>query len=198
MTNKSIWITVAILLLYFIPFTSGLYYWASKSQETRDLIVPFSWALSARDTGLTGVAMQDDLNCAEWLLNDSDKDIKIVCDSNAIYLISGHTELIPDAWEAYGREDRLATMFGTPRLDTFYMFLTEWNVKHQGYIETVDVGLRRKWDLMIYDNCIEYMSADLFTPEPYTQLSIKISVESEEVYRSGDAVVYLCKYRGKE
>ena len=41
MNKVAIWITTILLLIYFI-FTSGLYYWASGSDETGSFIVPFS------------------------------------------------------------------------------------------------------------------------------------------------------------
>jgi hypothetical protein len=151
-----------------------------------ELVLPFSWALSARDTGLTGVATEDDLKCVNWLLNESNKEIKIVGDSNTIYLISGYLELIPDTWGRYGREDRFVTFHSLYKLDKFYIFSSTWNTQHQIMIECSDVGLRRQNKFMVEDNTFVYMINDHTNPSNIVLESVKV----EEIYRSGDSIIY--------
>jgi uncharacterized membrane protein len=146
--------------------------------------MPFSWALSAEDTGLTGIATKDDMNCVNWLLNESSKSVKIVGDSNAVYLISGYSELIPDTWAKYGREDRLVTMLGLPKLKDGYIFLTDWNMRHKKTIECSDVGLRRQYEFTLRNDIYTYQTNGIED----TRIEI-LSVLVKEVYKSGNAVI---------
>lgn len=89
MSKRAIWLTTAILLFYFVPFTSGLVYEVTGSNATDKFIVPYSAALSGERTGLIGVYTQDDIKCAEWLAYKSDQNIPIVCDGNTWLLMKG-------------------------------------------------------------------------------------------------------------
>jgi uncharacterized membrane protein len=177
-------ILIVILFIYF-AFTSGFLYWVTQYNKTLDLVIPFSWALSAEDTGLTGVATKDDLNCVQWLINESDKKVKIVADSNVIYLISGYLELVPDTWAMYGREDRFVTFHSLYKLDDFYIMVSSWNTRHGKMIETSDVGLRRQNKFLYDNNTFAYI---INNHDDGTQFIVK-SEKVKEIYRSGDAVV---------
>lgn len=184
MTKNSQIILVSILFIYF-AFTSGFIYWITQYNKTLDLIIPFSWALSAEDTGLTGIATNDDLKCVQWLVNESDKKTKIVADSNAIYLISGYLELIPDTWAQYGREDRLVTLFGLYKMESPYIFLTDWNIRHNKLIECSDVGLRRQYGFRLISDVFFY---EVNGHDDDTKIIMKTE-RVKEVYRSGESVV---------
>lgn len=186
MSKLSIWISVGVLFAYFV-FSSGLFYWASGCQETKKLVTPFSWALSAEDTGLTGVATENDLDCVYWLANESDQSLEIACDSNALFLLSGYIELIPLAWEQYGRYDRLVMMMEMPKKKECYLFLTEWNIKHGKYITCTEVGLRRQNPFRIEGDNIVYSVYDMEKP----WIIYEENAQIEEVYRSGKSVVYI-------
>jgi len=184
-SKRSQTILISILFVYF-AFTSGLVYWLMQYQNTYDLVIPFSWALSAEDTGLTGIATKDDLNCVQWLMNESDKNIKIVSDSNGTYLLSGYLELIPDVCiDAWGSDDRMVSIYGMYKCDSAYLFLTSWNTKHGKLIETSDVGMRKQLPFLLKDGVLAYLvnseldGSQLVTKGEYVK----------EVYRSGDAVV---------
>lgn len=189
MSRNSVIVITSIILIYFV-FTSGFLYWITQYNQTLNLVIPFSWALSAEDTGLTGIATKDDLNCVQWLINDSDKKAKIIADSNAIYLISGYLELIPDTWAQYGREDRLQTIFGLYKQNNPYIFLTDWNVRHNKLIECSDVGLRRQYNYRLIEGVFFY---EVNGHDDDTQIILK-NEKVQEVYRSGRAIV-LQKWR---
>jgi len=175
----------SIIIVYYV-FTSGLFYWASGCDETMKLVTPFSWALSGRDKGLTTIMTDDDVDCAKWLLYESDQDLMIAADSNGLFLISGYTELLPDSWLKYGREDRLHTIMGMPKLDHSYLFLTDWNMKHGELIYCSDVGLRGQTPFKIEGTLLLY---EIHNSEAPWEINEYASI-IDEVYRSGDAVVY--------
>lgn len=185
MSKKVTIIVSSILLVYYI-FTSGLWFFLTDCQEISKLTTPFSWALSAERTGLTGIATKDDINCVKWLLYKSDPKIKITGDSNAIFMITGYTELISDTWAAIGREDRLKTLYALPKEKESYIFLTSWNTRHKRYIETVDVGLRSSYPFAIDGSVLVYLTTNIDAPDQRVLIAFKV----KEVYRSGDSVVY--------
>jgi uncharacterized membrane protein len=183
MTKNTSLIVVSILLVYFV-FTSGLWFWVTDTKDTSRVITPFSWALSAERTGLTGIATQDDINCADWIINKSDQSKKIMGDSNAVFLLNGYMELLPDTWIILGREDRLLTIHAINRVDDGYIFLTSWNTRHERYIEPTDVGLRTSLPLGVRDGLlcfVGYNSSDNHAAYCH---------QVREVFRSGDAVIY--------
>lgn len=187
MNKKATIITTTILLIYFI-FTSGFFYWASGEKETTKMVTPFSWALSAKDKGFTGIATKSDMDCVNWLLNESKQDMYIVCDSNALFLISGYHELLPDTWLQYGREDRLIIMMEMSKLEeNCYLFLTDWNIKNNLYITCTDVGLRRQHEFDIVDDYYIYSTFDYSEPWEVVTKTAKIS----GAYKSGNSIVYM-------
>jgi uncharacterized membrane protein len=189
MTRISVIIITYVLLVYFF-FTSGLFYWAIQYNKTQELIIPFSWALSAEDTGLTGVATKDDMECMNWLINESDDKSKIIADSNSIYLVSGYMELIPDTWAMYGREDRFVTFHNLYKYKDAYIFISSWNAKHGKMIETSDVGLRRQNDFLYKEGSFAYLIND---HRDDTRTVIKYE-SVKEVFRSGQSVVLQKQY----
>jgi len=184
MSKVAIWFTVTILLVYFV-FTSGFYYWVTGCNDVMILDTPYSWALSARDNGVTGIASDADLDCVDWLLTESDQDVLIACDSNALYLISGYTELIANSWEQYGKRDRLIPMGKTPEPERCYIFMTEWNTRNSKYIVPTGVGLRRSPDIVFDGHNIFYDTYDSNRPG----IIYSVVANVIEVYRCGSAVV---------
>jgi uncharacterized membrane protein len=183
MTRKTTWIVTTILLVYFI-FTSGLWFWATDCKDTSKITTPFSWALSAEKTGLTGIATQDDINCVDWILHESDQSMKVMGDSNAVFLLNGYMELLPDTWIILGREDRLLTIHAISKVDKGYLFLTDWNTRNERYIEPTDVGLRKSLPLSISNGELVYIG---YNGSDQMQ---SFSCYVEEVYRSGNSVIY--------
>lgn len=183
MGKKATIIVVSILLVYFV-FTSGLWFWATDTKDTSSVITPFSWALSAERTGLTGIAGQDDINCVNWIINESDQSMKIMGDSNAIFLLNGYMELLPDTWIILGREDRLLTIHAINRVDKGYIFLTRWNTEYERYIEPTDVGLRKSLPLAVQNGLLCYVGYN--SSDNHVAYCHRV----KEVYRSGNAVIY--------
>lgn len=193
MTKLAIWLTVGILLPYYI-FTSGLAYWASGSEVTGGFIVPFSWALSA-DRGFTPIATEGDIDCVEWLLYESDPDILVLADSNGFFLFTGHMQAVTGAsFDAARPKDRVEGICDIFTLDQCYLFHTDWNVRNGKQTDCTNVGLRRQYPFKIEnkeDGCLLYStyvqkvinSHIIYVPHPG-------QVQIGEVFRSGDSVVY--------
>jgi len=150
------------------------------------MVTPFSWALSGKDKGLTTIMTENDVECAKWLIYESNQDLHIVADSNGLFMLSGYTELLPDTWLQYGREDRLHIMMNMPKLEDSYLFLSEGNTEYQEYVYCSDVGLRGQTPFEIKGNLFKYKTHDVDAPWEIIEAVAVI----EEVYRSGDAVVY--------
>jgi hypothetical protein len=161
-----------------------LWFWATDTKNTSKVITPFSWALSAEKTGLIGLATQDDINCVNWIINKSDQSMKIMGDSNAVFLLNGYMELLPDTWIVLGREDRLLTIHAVKRVEKGYIFLTDWNTRHERYIETSDVGLRKSLPLSVNDGILFFVGFN------ENSENIPVYCYVKEAYRSGNAVIY--------
>jgi uncharacterized membrane protein len=184
MSKPTVIFAVVIIFVYFI-FTSGLWFWISDCKDTTKIITPFSYSLSGEKTGLVGITTQGDLDCIDWILNKSDQSLKVMVDSNAVYLLTGHLEKFLATWVIYGKEDRLLTLNAIPKMRKGYIFLTSWNTKYGKYIEPSDVGLRRAYPIVVVDGYLFYTGFDSNTGA--TSLE---SCKVKEVYRSGNAVVY--------
>ena len=185
MKERAIWFTVFILFMYF-AFTSGFVYWVTNESETTKIVTPFSWALSAKDKGLTGIATKNDMDCVEYLLNETPSNKYIVADSNGLFLISGYHELLPDTWLQYGREDRLLIFMELPKQDNCYLFLTTWNTENMKYITCSDVGLRRQNEFSIDGNILTYEVHKI--DEPWEIIIEQTRIKP--VYWSGNSRVY--------
>ena len=165
------WIITGILLSYYL-FTSGLIFKLNTVQGISSVETPYSFALSAEDTGIVGVYTEDDIRCAKWLINDSDKDTKIVSDINGHVLLRS---LVDNenriTWVSksyfYSDETKGICFSDIERYSKCYIFVTSWNTHHQAYIEGGGLG------------------AGLRISNPLPQF------DYEEVYQSGKAVVYL-------
>ena len=188
MNKIAIWLTTGMLLIYFV-FTSGLYYWASRCEVTDEFITPFSWALNA-ENGFTLIATEGDINCVQWLLEESDSDLVFVCDSNGAFLFTGHMEVVPSvSVRNCAEKDRLEWINSIFTLDRCYLFLTDWNIRNRQYIECTDVGLRTHFHFNISDKgdgCLDY-SADILKEDK--SIVVK-TVSIKEVYKSGNSAVY--------
>lgn len=190
MTKVTAWLLVGLLLTYFV-FTSGLFYWASGCEETTKLITPFSWALSAKERGFTGVATEADMDCVHWLVDESKQELEIACDSNAQYLLSGYTELLSETWELLDCHDRIIIMSLMAKRERCYIFFTEWNMEYGMHISTSDIGLRRQNPYTVQDlgegNVL--VTCQIYNlDEPW--ITFNKEAIAREVYRSGNAVVY--------
>jgi hypothetical protein len=165
------WIITSILLAYYL-FTSGLIFKLNTVQGISSVETPYSFALSAEDTGIVGVYTEDDIQCAMWLVKDSCKGTHIVSDVNGHLLLRS---LIKNEKQImWGKESDLyegairgAYFSDIENYDKCYIFVTSWNTRHQTYIEGGQLG------------------AGLRISNPLPQFDYK------EVYRSGKAVVYL-------
>ena len=182
MSKIAIWLTTGMLLIYFV-FTSGLYYWASGCEVTDKLITPFSWALSAKERGLTPIATEGDMDCIRWLVDESKQDLVIVGDTNSVALLEGHIEYWADV-----RRDRIRNIKDIFSLDRCYLFLTDRSMRYGEYTYCTDVGLRRHYAFDISDNgdgCLTY-TADV----PEGDVIVTKTTLIKEAYRSGNSRVY--------
>jgi hypothetical protein len=193
MSKVAIWVTTILLLIYFV-FTSGLYYWASGSNNTGRFIVPFSWSLSAKEKGFTPIATQSDMDCIEWLLTDSEINIPIICDSNGAFLLSGWS---PNFYAYMGNSDGrgvIQYIFNIHDDSPYYIFLTDWNVRNNKYTECSSVGLRRHYPYSIESipnskNMVITFNHLINVFPPYQIIPQQYFVR--EVYHSGGAYIYL-------
>jgi len=190
MSRTSIWITVVILLLYFVPFTSGLWYWASGTKVTDKLITPFSWALSAKERSFTPIATNGDMDCVHWILESGNQDLATVSDSNGLFLLIGWKEKIvvfPSS-----RLARMVFMYDIATIPQCYVFLTDWNVKHSKYIDCNDVGLRKYLSYRIDTKANGELWLYVYGYKPKTSQVSTIAQASliKEVFRSGNSIVY--------
>lgn len=180
MTKKAIWITASLLIIYF-AFTSGFVYWATRCQETEKLIMPYSYALSAKEQGLAGVTTKADMDCVKWLLRKSDKSIEIAGDTNVIFLLEGYFE------SYYVDEDRFAPIENFDTKEHCYLFLNEWNIEHSKYLLSSDVGLREQYSFTIVDGIIYY---EVYNSKTINHREIK-SVPIIGIYQSENARIYV-------
>jgi len=169
--DKMKWIITSILLAYYL-FTSGLVFKLNTVHGISSVETSYSFALSSEDTGIVGVYTEDDIRCAKWLVNNSDKDTKIVSDINGHLLlrslISNEKQIM---WGSYSNihegEIRGAYFSDIENYKECYIFVTSWNTHHQTYIEGGQLG------------------AGLRISNPLPKFDYK------EAYRSGNAIVYL-------
>jgi hypothetical protein len=190
MSKKSIWITVVILLLYFVPFTSGLWYWASGTKVTNKLITPFSWALSAKERGFTPIATKGDTHCIHWILESGNQDLATVSDSNGLFLLTGYEGRVNVA--SVGNTARMKFMYDITSIPQCYVFLTNWDVRYGKYIDCTDIGLRIHIPYRIDTKPNGELWLYVYEYKYSTKQMILIEQPSliKEVFRSGNSVVY--------
>lgn len=184
MNKVAIWFTSILLIVYFI-FTSGLYYWASGSDETERLIVPFSWSLSAEDKGFTPIATQGDLDCIQWVVEEGDSSYATLCDSSGAFLMTGWwgRSLIP--FRDVKGNIKMFVIFIQSQFDNFYVFVTDWDYKHSEFIDCADIGTKRHYPYtLIQTEGGLTMSVPDFVTGKVESFKVK------EVFRSGNSYIY--------
>jgi hypothetical protein len=158
---------VAILLIVYFLFTSGLVFEVTNTQMDGTFDTPFSLALSGERTGVVGIFSEGDMKAVEWLVNKSDKKLMIATDCNGQSLLSSYIPLPPRTRLAGLVKPTLAdvSQFG----DHFYIFSTGWMTRNDKYVE---------WTMYSY-------GVRMVRPIPHYE-GYKLSV----AYHSGDAFVY--------
>lgn len=183
--SKSVIVFTAIVLIMNFIFTSGFWFWLSDCKDTSRITTPFAYSLSAEKTGLVGITTQSDLDCIDWILNKSDQSMKVMVDSNAVFLMTGHLEKFQATWIVYGKADRLLSLFAIAKFQNGYIFLTDWNTRHERYIEPSDIGLRNAYPVSVKDGTMALVVFDV-----NTRATSLITCNVKESYRSGNSVVY--------
>jgi uncharacterized membrane protein len=126
----------SLLLLYFF-FTSGLCYELATPSTINHIEAPYNIGLSAPRTGVTDIATQSDIEALNWLKNNA-VGRKTVGDYNSYCLVHGFMQNhFP--YERYGNLTDIKS--------GDLVFLTEWNLTHQSYIEPNGVGTRERYFL---------------------------------------------------
>ena len=177
MSKVAIWSTTILLLVYLF-FISGLFYWISRSEEISVLVVPFSWALSAKERGFTPIATTGDIDCIHWLMaNEKQNDITI-SDSNGAYLLrSWATE--PVVSKVFYNKDVRVVHSDTNGNN--YVFFTDWNTTYGKYIYCESVGLRIPYPYHILTVDGESWLYGIPNVPPLL---------ITEVFRSGNSIIY--------
>ena len=157
---------LASLLIAYFMFTSGLIFEVTKSEIINRLDVPYS-AISGDRTGVIGTFFtKNDVETAKWLASNSDNTSNIYADVNGQLLIGGYLR----TWDFVNERGLLKEMpsYEIKYVEPCYIFLTEWNVKHNRLVwHNGTVGLREYGDI------------------PWSMLSKKALI-----YTQGDARIY--------
>jgi uncharacterized membrane protein len=151
--NRNSYILLAILIIYFF-FTSGFVFEVTKSNATDKIETPYSIAMSAERTGVVGLYTDSDIDCAEWFSNNTETEF-IVTDRNARTLLIGYVHEVPQL-----RTSMYSPAYSFDYLPDkpYYFLLTDWNTRHNKYVEYVGIGLRKQFDIpdlngkLIYSN----------------------------------------------
>jgi len=158
MSKIGIWVSVSLLLVYFM-FNSGFVYEALKYETASKIDIPYSYALSADRVGMVGIFNEDDLKCAEWYIEHMDS-MPIVADCHS-YRIFAKFGMRPIAW-----------FWDMP--EEGYVFLSTWNVEHGEYVDAIGVGQRERKALPEFKGQLVYQSGiakiyKLIPPPPLPQ-----------------------------
>lgn len=153
-------ITLGIIVASYFVFTSGLVFEITQSGSISKLDIPYG-AISGERTGVLGVFYTDnDMACVKWLASNTDNKSNIYADINGQLLLSGYIEPYTQIVEVFSQNIHYD--------DPCYIFLTEWNIKHNKMVwHTGIAGMR------ILGNI------------PYDVLARK-----QIVYQSGDAKIW--------
>jgi hypothetical protein len=157
--RKSVIIVASLLLAYFV-FTSGAVYEATGSNVTDRMVVPYSLALSGERTGLAGLFTEDDQRVAEWVVNESDKDLPVVCDGNMALLLR--------SYDFFPRVEQITSFKGTFYSKPHYIVFSTWNIETGKMVVTATSAGMRGVDVLPEMDISEYV----------------------EVFGSGKSVVY--------
>jgi uncharacterized membrane protein len=125
------------LLLLYLAFTSGLVFEFTQSNGD-SMDIPFSYALSAERTGLTGVYSEDDLICARWIAEKSDQSKMITADQNGYALLLDYMHCYPR--QLFPGTLRYIDLYNLP--PNVYVFMTTWNTVNQKTVLATNVGTR--------------------------------------------------------
>ena len=186
MNKPSVWVTTMLLLVYVV-FISGLFYWVSGSNETNKLITPFSWALSAKEQGLTPIATKGDMDCVHWLVDSMHKDVVVIADSNGVYMLMGWTEYPTGAsYDDSMGHLKMRPPYSATSQAACYIFMTDWNVRNSKYTYCTDVGLRKHLPYGIE----ETVNGGLLLYGINYSVDGSQSMVIREVYKSGNSVIY--------
>lgn len=164
---RNIKVVVLVLVVYFV-FTSGLVFEISKSETIDHIDVPYSVALSAERTGVTGTYSENDVKAAEWIRDHGDESYKVIGDYNGYRLMMGYIRIFP---RLRFEQEPQQTLDVAPAVNA-YILVTEWNTHKQKFITDV----RGVWE-----------GSGLRQSRPLPEFDYPI------VFQSGDAIVYECK-----
>lgn len=148
MEKKSVLIC-AIVLLFYYAFTSGLIYEIEGSDVISSIETPYSIGLSAERTGVAGVFNQDDVKCAQWLVDNKNPEYKFIADYNGIRFLFFHPEFY---------RDQVELISSNLSVNKGYIFLTTWNVEKGKYIIGASTGTRLSYDLPVYHLPVVFQS----------------------------------------
>ena len=140
--GKVITFCIAGFLIAYYAFTSGIIFELTKSETTEQLDVPYSIALSNERTRIVGVyANNDDMDCARWLVEESDLSLSVYTDYCGTSLIMDLSEgNRPTYYESVG---------------SYYLFLTSWSTEHNKMVFGWFEGLREYKPLPDLSNATE-------------------------------------------
>jgi uncharacterized membrane protein len=184
MNKISVWFISVLLIVYFI-FTSGLYYWASGSDQTLKMIVPFSWSLSAEEKGFTPIATKGDIDCIKWIIDEGDNTTPTICDSSGVYLMTGWWGRSGVPFRDIEAAVKMFMVFFPPEQTNFYIYITHWNTKYREFVDCSDVGMK----IHVPYNLLSTEKGLVMELPNYRTGTVK-SIHVKEVYRSGDSFVY--------
>jgi len=140
--GKVITFCIAGFLIAYYAFTSGIIFELTKSETTEQLDVPYSIALSNERTRIVGVyGNNDDIDCARWLVEESDLSLSIYTDYCG-------TSLLLDLSE--GNRPTYHESIGS-----YYLFLTSWSTEHNKMVFGWFEGLREYKPLPDLSNAME-------------------------------------------
>jgi uncharacterized membrane protein len=150
------WIFSFVFIMYYV-FASGIVFEVTKVSSLDKFDVPFSHALSAERLGSAGIYTQDDLNCAKWLAEKSDVNLRILGDQNAGALISSYMYYYPRMLNDTSGSNSFPILTNSP----YYLFLTDWNYRNHKYVvvASMGTGLRRIISFPDLTNAVEVYSS---------------------------------------
>lgn len=113
--KKSTALVIAIPLMAYYIFVSGLIFEITGSTKMDSLDTPYSIAFSNERIGFVGIFNEDDIACAKWLAYDTDPEILVWVDYLGMSLLIDYTGYTKGSYEKPERP--------------YYLFLHTWNVE---------------------------------------------------------------------
>jgi len=151
MTKASVWIAVTVMLLYFV-FTSGVAFKVTGCEIIDRIDTPHSKALSGEQLGTTAVFSEDDIRCADWLVENAEWSIPVVFGSNSILIFTKDGP----SWNLASNNN--ASWINVP--EKCYLFVSTWNSQHGEWIRNVGVGTRAREPLPEFDGIELFCSGE--------------------------------------